>query len=231
MGRSLPISPALEEPLDLGLVPLPLWALGSPLSSKDNPHSHAPMNWGVDRVTGPSSIWLCGQAGLGALPSLLLLGCGPVHTDLGCPVSQVRPCLGAKLGNAYQGRAPPCALQREGRVSESLGQPACPSLTSASLPQVEFAVSRVQMNFLHLLSSEVTQHITIHCLNMTVWQEGTGQTLAKRAVRFRAWNGQIFEAGGQFRPEVSMDGCKVTPGAPHRPLMHGQVEKMCFIIK
>uniref|UniRef100_A0A7N5JII1 Fibrillar collagen NC1 domain-containing protein n=1 Tax=Ailuropoda melanoleuca TaxID=9646 RepID=A0A7N5JII1_AILME len=97
--------------------------------------------------------------------------------------------------------------------------------------KVEFAVSRVQMNFLHLLSSEVTQHITIHCLNMTVWQEGTGQTLAKRAVRFRAWNGQIFEAGGQFRPEVSMDGCKVTPGAPHRPLMHGQVEKMCFIIK
>lgn len=65
------------------------------------------------------------------------------------------------------------------------------------------------MNFLHLLSSEVTQHITIHCLNMTVWQEGTGQTPAKRAVRFRAWNGQIFEAGGQFRPEVSMDGCKV----------------------
>uniref|UniRef100_A0A8C9UQ18 Fibrillar collagen NC1 domain-containing protein n=1 Tax=Spermophilus dauricus TaxID=99837 RepID=A0A8C9UQ18_SPEDA len=53
------------------------------------------------------------------------------------------------------------------------------------------------MNFLHLLSSEVTQHITIHCLNMTVWQETTGRTPAKQAVRFRAWNGQIFEAGGQ----------------------------------
>lgn len=71
------------------------------------------------------------------------------------------------------------------------------------------------MNFLHLLSSEVTQQITIHCLNMTVWQEGPGQTPAKQAVRFRAWNGQIFEAGGQFRPEVSMDGCKVTLRAPH----------------
>lgn len=77
------------------------------------------------------------------------------------------------------------------------------------LPQVEFAVSRVQMNFLHLLSSEVTQHITIHCLNLTVWQAGTGQAPAKQAVRFRAWNGQVFEAGGQFRPEVSMDGCQV----------------------
>lgn len=49
---------------------------------------------------------------------------------------------------------------------------------------------------------------------MTVWQEGTGRTPAKQAVRFRAWNGQIFEAGGQFRPEVAMDGCKVTLGAP-----------------
>lgn len=83
---------------------------------------------------------------------------------------------------------------------------------------MEFAISRVQMNFLHLLSSEVTQQITIHCLNMTVWQEGPGQTPAKQAVRFRAWNGQIFEAGGQFRPEVSMDGCKVQDGRWHQTL-------------
>uniref|UniRef100_A0A8C2VNX2 Fibrillar collagen NC1 domain-containing protein n=1 Tax=Chinchilla lanigera TaxID=34839 RepID=A0A8C2VNX2_CHILA len=84
--------------------------------------------------------------------------------------------------------------------------------------KVEFAVSRVQMNFLHLLSSEVTQHITIHCLNMTVWQEGPGHTPAKQAVRFRAWNGQVFEAGGQFRPEVSVDDCKVHDGRWHRTL-------------
>lgn len=92
----------------------------------------------------------------------------------------------------------------------------------ASSPQAEFAVSRVQMNFLHLLSSEGTQHITIHCLNMTVWQEGPGRSSARQAVRFRAWNGQVFEAGGQFRPEVSMDGCKVTVGAPHFPWIQGQ---------
>lgn len=72
-----------------------------------------------------------------------------------------------------------------------MGSPARPCLTAVSPPQVEFAISRVQMNFLHLLSSEVTQQITIHCLNMTVWQEGTRQTPAKQAVRFRAWNGQI----------------------------------------
>lgn len=54
---------------------------------------------------------------------------------------------------------------------------------------------------------------------MTVWQEGPGRPSASQAVRFRAWNGQVFEAGGQFRPEVSMDGCKVTVGASHFPLM------------
>lgn len=84
--------------------------------------------------------------------------------------------------------------------------------------KAEFAVSRVQMNFLHLLSSEGTQHITIHCLNMTVWQEGPGRSSARQAVRFRAWNGQVFEAGGQFRPEVSMDGCKVHDGRWHQTL-------------
>lgn len=110
-----------------------------------------------------------------------------------------------------------------------MGSPARPCLTAASPPQVEFAISRVQMNFLHLLSSEVTQQITIHCLNMTVWQEGTRQRPARQAVRFRAWNGQIFEAGGQFRPEVSMDGCKVSLGAPYRPLMHRQVGKRVLI--
>lgn len=97
-----------------------------------------------------------------------------------------------------------------------------------SSPQAEFAVSRVQMNFLHLLSSEGTQHITIHCLNMTVWQEGPGRPSARQAVRFRAWNGQVFEAGGQFRPEVSMDGCKVIVRVPRFPLMQGQQEKLIY---
>lgn len=126
----------------------------------------------------------------------------------------------------------PGKLTPESLPSESCGHPSQtrPRPTAVSPPQVEFAVSRVQMNFLHLLSSEVTQHITIHCLNMTVWQEGPGQAPAKRAVRFRAWNGQIFEAGGQFRPEVSMDGCKVTRSS-HRLLMHRPVGNHVFIVK
>uniref|UniRef100_F7DVR7 Fibrillar collagen NC1 domain-containing protein n=2 Tax=Ornithorhynchus anatinus TaxID=9258 RepID=F7DVR7_ORNAN len=72
------------------------------------------------------------------------------------------------------------------------------------------------MNFLHLLSSEVVQHLTIHCLDVSVWQEGQGRPPSKKSLRFRAWNGQIYEAGGQFRPEVSVDDCKVQDGRWHQ---------------
>lgn len=75
--------------------------------------------------------------------------------------------------------------------------------------QLDFAIGRVQMNFLRLLSSEVVQHITIHCLNTSVWREGSSEQPSERAVRFRAWNGQVFEARGQLRPEVAADDCKV----------------------
>lgn len=65
------------------------------------------------------------------------------------------------------------------------------------------------MNFLRLLSSEVVQHITIHCLNTSVWRDGSSERPSENALRFRAWNGQMFEADGQLRPEVAADDCKV----------------------
>lgn len=65
------------------------------------------------------------------------------------------------------------------------------------------------MNFLRLLSSEVVQHITIHCLNTSVWREGSAERPSDKALRFKAWNGQVFEADGQLRPEVAADDCKV----------------------
>lgn len=83
------------------------------------------------------------------------------------------------------------------------------ALTSLSPSQLDFDIGRVQMNFLRLLSSEVVQHITIHCLNTSVWREGSAEKPSKKAVRFRAWNGQMFEADGQLRPEVAADDCKV----------------------
>lgn len=184
----------------------------------------------------PLKLWLWTQAGPSCLHSQGSVR--PAHADLSFPVYQGGTCLGAYQEMlARKGPIPVPSLEKQGTLGVCVaGGGQSEPLTAIASLQVEFAISRVQMNFLHLLSSEVTQHITIHCLNMTVWQEGTGQTPAKQAVRFRAWNGQIFEAGGQFRPEVSMDGCKVTLRAPPRPLMWGQLEKqlfgkMCFYYK
>ncbi|CAH2316192.1 collagen alpha-1(XXVII) chain [Pelobates cultripes] len=84
--------------------------------------------------------------------------------------------------------------------------------------KLEFDVGRVQMNFLHLLSSEAVQHITIHCLNLPVWGQASSDKLSQNAVRFKAWNGQIFEAGGQFQPEVRVDDCKLRDGRWHQTI-------------
>ncbi|CAJ0921958.1 unnamed protein product, partial [Ranitomeya imitator] len=80
-------------------------------------------------------------------------------------------------------------------------------LRPVTASKLVFETGRVQMNFLHLLSSEAIQHITVHCLNAPVWGTSTDK-LSQNAVRFKAWNGQIFEAGGQYQPEVTVDDCK-----------------------
>uniref|UniRef100_A0A8C5PI28 Fibrillar collagen NC1 domain-containing protein n=1 Tax=Leptobrachium leishanense TaxID=445787 RepID=A0A8C5PI28_9ANUR len=74
------------------------------------------------------------------------------------------------------------------------------------------------MNFLHLLSSEAVQHIIIHCLNMPVWGQESSDNLSHNAVRFKTWNGQIFEYGGQFRPEVAVDDCMLQDGRWHQTI-------------
>lgn len=72
-------------------------------------------------------------------------------------------------------------------------------------------VGRVQLNFLHLLSSEAVQHIIIHCLNVSVWRSTEDQPAALGSVRFKAWSGEVFEVGGELEPHVIEDTCWVTP--------------------
>lgn len=72
-------------------------------------------------------------------------------------------------------------------------------------------VGRVQLNFLHLLSSEAVQHIIIHCLNVSVWRSAEDQPAALGSVRFKAWTGEVFEVGGELEPHVIEDSCWVTP--------------------
>ncbi|RXM94247.1 Collagen alpha-1(XXVII) chain, partial [Acipenser ruthenus] len=82
-------------------------------------------------------------------------------------------------------------------------------LKPVSVSKLEFGVGRVQMNFLHLLSSEAVQHIIIHCLNVPVWKYGKSDKPAKNAVKFKSWNGQTIEAGGQNLPDIIKDDCRV----------------------
>lgn len=79
--------------------------------------------------------------------------------------------------------------------------------------QPTISVGRVQMNFLHLLSSEAVQHIIIHCLNVSVWRTAEDQPVAQGSVRFKAWTGEVFEVGGELKPEVLEDSCWVRKGA------------------
>lgn len=71
-------------------------------------------------------------------------------------------------------------------------------------------VGRIQMNFIHLLSTEAVQHITIHCLNTPVWAAGPGLLPGSRAVSFRAWTGEKIRAGDLLEPFVVRDDCWVS---------------------
>uniref|UniRef100_A0A672HSG9 Fibrillar collagen NC1 domain-containing protein n=2 Tax=Salarias fasciatus TaxID=181472 RepID=A0A672HSG9_SALFA len=77
-------------------------------------------------------------------------------------------------------------------------------------------VGRVQLNFLHLLSSEAVQHVTIHCLNASVWKPAEDQPAAQGAVKFKAWTGEVFEVGGELEPEVLEDSCWIKDGRWHQ---------------
>lgn len=77
-----------------------------------------------------------------------------------------------------------------------------------------FGVDKVQMKFLHLLSTEASHHITLHCKNHQP-SDGfgsTGSTPQEDAgpPRFSGWNKQTFEKDTLLEPHVLQDDCKVT---------------------
>lgn len=74
---------------------------------------------------------------------------------------------------------------------------------------MEIDVGRIQMNFIHLLSTEAVQHITIHCLNTPVWAEGASLHPSDKAVSFKAWTGEKIQAGALLEPLVPRDDCRV----------------------
>uniref|UniRef100_A0AAR2LU75 Fibrillar collagen NC1 domain-containing protein n=2 Tax=Pygocentrus nattereri TaxID=42514 RepID=A0AAR2LU75_PYGNA len=72
------------------------------------------------------------------------------------------------------------------------------------------------MNFIHLLSSEAVQLLTIHCLNVPVWATAASRPPSPNAVLFKAWNGQMIQAGGLIQPELLKDDCWMTDGRWHQ---------------
>lgn len=82
--------------------------------------------------------------------------------------------------------------------------------------KLEVGVGRIQMNFIHLLSTEAVQHITIHCLNATVWAAEPGRLPTSRAVSFRAWTGEKIQAGDLLEPLVARDDCWIKDGRWHQ---------------
>ncbi len=81
-----------------------------------------------------------------------------------------------------------------------------------------FGVGKVQMKFLHLLSTEASHSITLHCLNDPLY--GTTDNFSSmgsipqddNTFRFRGWNKQIFEKDTLLEPHVLQDECKVMSG-------------------
>ncbi|XP_061434769.1 collagen alpha-1(XXVII) chain-like [Lethenteron reissneri] len=107
-----------------------------------------------------------------------------------------------------------------------------------SISMSHYDVSRVQMNFLHLLSTEAWQTITVHCLNSPLHGNATAgptagpttgpttgsttgsttaATTAGSGLRFRGWSGLIFGgAGGPLHPRVVRDDCSIQDGRWHQ---------------
>ncbi|MEQ2234426.1 hypothetical protein ILYODFUR_031737, partial [Ilyodon furcidens] len=72
---------------------------------------------------------------------------------------------------------------------------------------LEVGVGRIQMNFIHLLSTEAVQHIIIHCLNVSVWAEGPTQQPSSNSVSFKAWSGEKIQPGDLLEPLIPRDDC------------------------
>lgn len=88
-------------------------------------------------------------------------------------------------------------------------------LLMLSRSQMVFGVGKVQMKFLHLLSTEASHSITLHCLSDPPY--GTTDSFSASGpipkenirLRFRGWNKQMFEKDTLLEPHVVQDECKV----------------------
>lgn len=87
-----------------------------------------------------------------------------------------------------------------------------------------FSVGKVQMKFLHLLSTEASQSVTLRCLNDPPYV--TTDSFSSKGfkpqenttLRFHGWNKQTFEKDTLLEPHVLQEDCKI-------PQVHIEQEK------
>ncbi|CAL8347145.1 unnamed protein product [Gadus morhua 'NCC'] len=103
-------------------------------------------------------------------------------------------------------------------------------LTPLASNKMVFGVGKVQMKFLHLLSMEASHGITVHCLTEPLYNTAVNSSanrhipIVRSHLRFRGWNGQIFEKDILLEPHVLQDGCKVQDGSWHQSLFSFQTQ-------
>lgn len=78
--------------------------------------------------------------------------------------------------------------------------------------QMVFSVDRVQMKFLHLLSTEASHHITLYCKTEPSDDSSSARSTPQEDTepRFFGWNKQTFQKDTLLEPHVLQDDCKVT---------------------
>uniref|UniRef100_A0A3Q3K7G5 Fibrillar collagen NC1 domain-containing protein n=1 Tax=Monopterus albus TaxID=43700 RepID=A0A3Q3K7G5_MONAL len=76
--------------------------------------------------------------------------------------------------------------------------------------------------FLHLLSTEASHVITLHCLNEPAYSpadsSGSAESMHSETtkLRFCGWNKQMFEKDTLLEPHVLQDECKIQDGSWHQ---------------
>ncbi|XP_067086292.1 collagen alpha-1(XXIV) chain [Osmerus mordax] len=84
--------------------------------------------------------------------------------------------------------------------------------------KMAFDVGKVQMKFLHLLSTEASHGITVHCLSDPPSRSMDNLSARRHdtRLRFQGWNGQTLEADTLLEPKVLRDECKIQDGSWHQ---------------
>lgn len=93
-------------------------------------------------------------------------------------------------------------------------------LHPAASDKMLFAAGKVQMKFLHLLSTEASQSITVHCLNPPPHGAADSSSTGTEppedvTLRFRGWNKQMFDKNTLPEAHVLQDECKIQDGSWH----------------